>query len=134
MTTREAEKKAAAWGIEKVAFTLLAIEDPERARRFYEETLGLTRGLASPDGTWTEYDLPGGGCIALFRHPDPRAAKAPGGGGAVALEVSDLDALDARLRSAGVRYQGDRVHGPRCRMSNILDSEGNAIILHQLHG
>lgn len=39
-------------------------------------------------------NLPGGGGLALFRHPDPTAA--------------------------------------RCRMSNILDSEGNAIILHQL--
>lgn len=24
------------------------------------------------------------------------------------------------------------IHGPHCRMSNILDSEGNAIILHEL--
>lgn len=132
-TTTPSANARPASGIEKVAFTLLVVEDPERARRFYEETLGLTRGLASSDGTWTEYDLPGGGCLALFRHPDPDAGSKPGGSGAVALEVSDLDALDARLRGAGVRYRGDRVHGPRCRMSNILDSEGNAIILHQLH-
>src|SRR5262245_33891376 len=64
---------------QKVAFTLLSIEDPLRARGFYEDVLGLTRGLASPDGTWTEYDLPGGGCLALFRHPDPKHARAPGG-------------------------------------------------------
>lgn len=29
------------------------------ARAFYEEVLGLTRGLAAPNGVWTEYDLPG---------------------------------------------------------------------------
>jgi predicted enzyme related to lactoylglutathione lyase len=50
----------------------------------------------------------------------------------VAFEVADLDALDERLRAAGVVYQGERIHGPHCRMSNILDSEGNALILHQL--
>ena len=64
---------------QKVAFTLFSVEDPLRARAFYEQTLGFTRGLASPEGTWTEYDLPGGGCLALFRHPDPKFARPPGG-------------------------------------------------------
>lgn len=117
--------------LQKVAFTLLPIVDPARARAFYEGTLGLVRGLASPDGTWTEYDLPGGGCIALFRHPDPAHRQAPGGG-AVAFEVADLDALNERLRALGVTFRGGVVHGPRCRMSNIIDPEGNGIILHEL--
>lgn len=116
---------------EKIAFTLLSVADATRARAFYEEVFGLTRGLASADGVWTEYDLPGGGCLALFCHPDPKLGRAPGGA-SVAFEVADLDALNRRLVAAGVVYQGDLVHGPRCRMSNILDSEGNAIILHQL--
>jgi predicted enzyme related to lactoylglutathione lyase len=115
----------------KVAFTMFSVVDAKRARAFYEEVLGLTRGLASPDGVWTEYDLPGGGCLALFCHPDPRFARAPGGA-SVAFEVADLDALNRRLVAAGVSYQGDMVHGPNCRMSNIADSEGNAIILHEL--
>jgi predicted enzyme related to lactoylglutathione lyase len=118
---------------QKVAFTMLSVEDPMRARNFYEQVLGLTRGLASPDGTWTEYDLPDGGCVALFRHPSPKAARAPGGGTSLALEVADLDTLNERLKAAGVVYEGDMVHGPHCRMSNILDSEGNSLILHQLN-
>jgi catechol 2,3-dioxygenase-like lactoylglutathione lyase family enzyme len=117
--------------LQKIAFTMFSVEDATRTRAFYEEVLGLTRGLASPDGTWTEYDLPGGGCLALFRHPDPGLARPPGGAG-VAFEVGDLDEVNERLRAANVVYQGDMVHGPHCRMSNILDSEGNAIILHQL--
>ncbi len=116
---------------EKVAFTMFGVTDPKRARAFYEDVLGLERGLASRNGTWTEYDLPGGGCIALFCHPDP-AFRRPPGGASLALEVADLDALNERLVAAGVTYQGDVVHGPNCRMSNILDSEGNALILHEL--
>ena len=114
----------------KIAFTMFSVQDANRARAFYEQTLGLTRGLASPDGTWTEYDLPGGGCLALFRHPN--ASERTAGGASVALEVEDLDAVNQRLMAAGVTYRGEMVHGPRCRMSNIEDSEGNAIILHQL--
>jgi predicted enzyme related to lactoylglutathione lyase len=116
---------------QKIAFTMFQVEDPARARSFYEDVLGFTRGLSSPDGTWTEYDLPGGGCLALFRHPDPTQRK-PGGGASVAFEVADLDALNVRLKAAGVKYHGDIIHGPNCRMSNIVDSEGNGIILHQL--
>lgn len=115
---------------QKVAFTLFQVRDASRARAFYERILGLERGLASPDGVWTEYDLPGGGCLALFCHPDPELALPPGGA-SIAFEVADLDALNERLRAAGVVYKGEVVHGPSCRMSNIEDSEGNAIILHE---
>jgi catechol 2,3-dioxygenase-like lactoylglutathione lyase family enzyme len=125
--------RASAAMFEKVAFTMFGVKDAMRARAFYEDVLGLTRGLASPDGMWTEYDLPGGGCLALFFHPNPAFARPPGGA-SVALEVADLDALNTRLAAAGVVYQGEVIHGPHCRMSNILDSEGNAIILHELAG
>lgn len=123
---------AAAAMFQKIAFTLFQVADAKRARAFYEDVLGLTRGLASASGTWTEYDLPGGGCLALFSHPDPKFARPPGGA-SVAFEVADLDALNEQLKAAGVTYQGDVVHGPNCRMSNVLDSEGNSIILHQLN-
>lgn len=115
---------------QKIAFTMIPAKDPTRARAFYEQVLGLERGLASPDGVWTEYDLPGGGCLALFWHPDPAIAREPGGG-SVAFEVADLDALNVRLSAAGVVYQSGIIHGPKCRMSNIQDSEGNALILHE---
>jgi predicted enzyme related to lactoylglutathione lyase len=130
-SSKPASPPTAASELKKVAFTLFPVEDAARARRFYERVLGLKRGLASPDGVWTEYDLPGGGCLALFLHPDPSQRK-PGGGGGIAFEVSDLDALNRRLKKASVTYHGDVVRGPHCRMSNISDSEGNPIILHQL--
>lgn len=114
----------------KVAFTLYPVQDPKRARAFYEETLGLKRGSGSPDGTWTEYDLPGGGCIGLFATKDIRPSA--DAGGSVAFEVEDLDALNARLKGLGVTYREDMVDTPVCRMSIILDSEGNSLILHQL--
>lgn len=128
---RAAPKRSAAM-FQKVAFSMFSVQDAARARAFYEDILGLKRGLASPEGTWTEYDLPGGGCLALFRHPDPAAMTRGSGGASVALEVADLDALNERLTAAGVAYQGGMIHGPNCRMSNILDSEGNAIILHEI--
>lgn len=116
--------------LKKVAFTMFPVADPARARAFYEQTLGLTRGSHSENGTWTEYDLPGGGCLALFGGPG--ATTGAQGGASIAFEVEDLDALNRRLKEAGVHYDSDMVHSPVCRMSIIRDTEGNAIILHQL--
>ena len=115
----------------KVAFTLLPIDDAARARDFYERVLGLTRGLAAPAGTWTEYDLPGGGCVALFKHPDPSVTATPGSG-SLAFEVRALDPLLERLRAAGVPFRGAIVRGPHCRMQIIADPDGNNLLLHQL--
>ena len=115
----------------KVAFTLFETQDTPRARRFYEEVLGLTLGSHDPNGVWTEYDLPQGGCLALFHHPDPNHTPRFGGA-SVAFEVEDLDALNTQLKGQGVPYKADMIHSPVCRMSVITDPDGNEIILHQL--
>ena len=114
---------------EKVAFTMYPIKDTARARAFYEETLGLKVGSHSDNGIWTEYDLPGGGCLALFKNDDMQPST---GGATLAFEVADLDALNTRLKAAGVTYKHDLVHSPVCRMSVIVDPEGNGILLHEL--
>jgi predicted enzyme related to lactoylglutathione lyase len=113
----------------KVAFTMYPVKDSARARSFYEGTLGLTPGSKSENGVWTEYDLPGGGCLALFAGGDLEPSANSGG---VAFEVEDLDALNARLKAEGVQFKAEMIHSPVCRMSVILDSEGNSIILHEL--
>ena len=115
--------------LKKVAFTMYPITDPTRARAFYEGTLGLTVGSQASNGDWTEYDLPGGGCLALFRGGN---LKPNASGGSVAFEVDDLDAEIARLKEAGVEFKAEMIHSPVCRMSVILDSEGNSIMLHEL--
>ena len=117
--------------LEKVAFTMYPVEDPDRARAFYETKLGLVRGSSAPNGDWTEYDLPGGGCLALLR-ASLSGLKPSASAGSIAFEVTDLDALNTRLKAEGVTYSADMIHSPVCRMSVILDSEGNSIILHEL--
>jgi predicted enzyme related to lactoylglutathione lyase len=116
----------------KVAFTMYPITDVPRARAFYEGTLGLKPGSVGSHGErwWIEYDLPGGGCLALTDITGDKPSDAAGG--TIALEVEDLDGLMADLQSKGVRFKSDIIHSPVCRMAVCLDSEGNAILLHQL--
>ncbi|HMI92036.1 MAG TPA: VOC family protein [Polyangiales bacterium] len=118
----------------KVAFTMFAVEDSARARAFYEDKLGLERGSSDKAGVWTEYDLPGGGCLALFKHPDPAHVAEPGSGSAsIALEVESLDSAMKELKAKGVTFSSDVIQSPVCRMAHIKDSEGNSIMLHELH-
>ena len=117
--------------LKKVAFTMFPVKETERARAFYEGTLGLKVGSHSGNGVWTEYDLPGGGCLALFNHPDPKAAATPGGA-SIAFEVEDLGVLVKRLKGEGVKFEAEEVESPVCRMAILKDTEGNTIILHKL--
>ncbi|HEX8900327.1 VOC family protein [Vitreimonas sp.] len=119
--------------LKKVAFTMYPIQDVGRARDFYEKKLGLTLGSHGNQGDkwWIEYDLPGGGCVALSNFTDE--APSANAGGTIAFEVEDLDALMARLKSDGVEFRSGVIPGPHCRMAVCLDSEGNSLLLHQLN-
>jgi predicted enzyme related to lactoylglutathione lyase len=118
--------------LSKVAFTMYPAADVPRARRFYEELLGLKPGLQGERGGiwWVEYDLPGGGCFALTNATQDQPSAAAGG--TIAFEVDDLEALIADLKSKNVTFKSAVIPGPKCRMAVCLDSEGNSILLHQL--
>ncbi len=117
--------------LKKIAFVTYPVKDVQRAREFYEGKLGLTLGLHGHHGDkwWVEYDLPGGGCLALSNFQGEPSASA---GGTIAFEVEDLDALMSQLKASGVTFKSDVIRGPRCRMAVCLDTEGNSLLLHQL--
>ncbi len=118
--------------IKKVAFTMYPVIDIERARKFYEGVLGLDVGKVSSEGRWVEYDLPQGGCFAitdLAQGVQPSAHSV----GSVAFEVEDLDVIMSELKAKGVEIKIDIFPSPVCRMAIIIDSEGNALTLHQLN-
>ena len=67
--------------LKKVAFTMYPVADVPRARKFYEESLGLAPGLVGNQGDnyWVEYDLPGGVCFALTNFTTEAPSDAAGG-------------------------------------------------------
>lgn len=117
--------------LEKVAFTVYPTTNGKRAREFYEGILGLTLGSHSENGVWTEYDLPGGGCFALFQN-DGMIEPSASSGGTIAFEVDDLDDTVAHLKAKGVEIKMDIFHSPVCRQAVAIDPDGNALIFHQL--
>ena len=114
----------------KIAFTAYKVLDMERARKFYEQTLGF-KVCANYDEMWVEYDMPGGGCFALTTMGENWQPSSTAGG-CVAFEVEDLDKLCAELKQKGVAFKLDIFSSPVCKMTLIIDSEGNVLMLHQL--
>ena len=117
--------------LQKVAFTMYAVTDMKRARAFYEDTLGLPKSSYGEQSPWVEFDLPGGGCLAITNVvPDHQpSAKA---GGTIAFEVDDLPAMLAGLKAKGVTITAEDIESPVCRMAVCTDPDGNSIILHKL--
>ncbi len=117
----------------KVAFTMYPVIDMDRAKAFYEDTVGLGKANELAGGKWIEFDLPGGGCFALttmLEGVEPSASA----GGSLAFEVEDIAALAVTLKGKGVEFKMDVFQSPVCRMAVCLDSEGNSFMLHQVNG
>ena len=115
---------------QKIAFTMYPVKDMARARAFYEDTLGLGPSRSGASSPWVEYDLPGGGCLAITS-VTPQEPSA-GHGGTIAFEVDDLPGLIADLKAKGVAFPAEDIESPVCRMAVCLDPDGNSIILHKL--
>ncbi len=118
--------------VKKVAFTMYPVENMARARQFYENTLKLKPGSTYGENAWVEYDLPQGGCFAITTMATSVKPSAEAGG-SIAFEVDNLEALVKQLKSDGVKFKVDPFTTPVCNMAVILDSEGNAVSLHELH-
>jgi predicted enzyme related to lactoylglutathione lyase len=116
--------------LNKVALTMYPVTDMSRARTFYEESLGLPPSRNGPQSPWVEFDLPGGGCLAITTvTPNEPSASS---GGTIAFEVDDLPATIADLKAKGVDFAAEGIESPVCRMAIVKDPDGNAIILHKL--
>ena len=95
--------------------------DTPAMREFYEGVLGLAPKFADGDH-WIQYALKG----AAFAIAGPRETPASSAGHVVVFDVSDMDALAARLEEAGqtphIRDMGE--HG---RVLTAFDPEGQPV-------
>jgi catechol 2,3-dioxygenase-like lactoylglutathione lyase family enzyme len=115
---------ADALAVERVDFITIPTRDPERARAFYHETLGLPLDGNNPD------EVMAGQVTLSFWEPEQEGIDFKASIGGFALRVADVDAARAELESRGVEFVGDGDTGV-CRMAVCLDPDGNAVILHR---
>ncbi|MGW0736442.1 VOC family protein [Streptomyces sp. NPDC002851] len=107
--------------------TLLRPTDPERARAFYGETLGLAvyREFGTGPDRGTVYFLGGG-----FLEVSGRAERPPSPGIRLWLQVADLAAAHEELRGRGVEVVREPLREPWGLIEMwIKDPDGNDLVL-----
>lgn len=114
--------------VKHIAFTMYPVKDMARARKFYEEALGLPEPEIHAGGAWVEYHLENGAfaitTMATGVTPSLRS------GGSIAFEVEDVDAAIKKLAAGGAKVTVPAFDTPVCRMGYVADSEGNSLCVH----
>ncbi len=111
-----------------IDITVYLVEDVERAKSFYRDTLGLPMGTDyGPQGA--EFELSDGMTFGIWKGDGPFRPS----DGSVMFAVSDIKAAVEYYKARGVTIDDDgAVHEfPVCFMAMAKDSEGNGFILHQ---
>jgi predicted enzyme related to lactoylglutathione lyase len=112
--------------VKKLQNAYYVARDMDQAVAFYRDALGLP--LKFQDGPrWAQFDA--GGVNFSLSSPDEAAPNAHGA--VVIFEVDDLDAMAARLASAGVAAGDIRDMGAHGRSLTFTDPEGNVVQLFQ---
>ena len=112
--------------VKELAFVFHPVTDVPRARKFYEDLLGLKVGMQvefSPGKWWIEYDI-AGQALAITNAMPGKAASA------LALEVADLDAALKAVQAAAYKIVTPLAVFGQCRMFQVADADGNELTLH----
>jgi predicted enzyme related to lactoylglutathione lyase len=113
--------------IKEFAFVGIPVTDLPRARRFYEQVLGLKPSSDEVRNN-IEYEV-GTGTLMIADYGERwRPAE---GGTMPAFEVEDVDAMTARAREGGAAVIFEPMDSPVCRFSMIADPDGNSLMLHK---
>jgi len=111
--------------ISKLDFVGIPTQDPERARTFYVETLGLRPDDHSRAEVWA-----GATCLGIWEPEQLGMPFAPQKNGHLALHVDDVAAARAELEAKGVVFAADTLDTGVCHMALFTDPDGNDLMLH----
>lgn len=111
-------------------FFVYPVRSVARARRFYAGVLGLKVGERW-GRLWQEFEVPGGGVIAVSTGLE--GCRPGARGGAVALETDSFDEVVAHLRRRRVKFLFGPTDTGVCDFARFTDPDGNHLILHRKH-
>ena len=113
--------------VERTDFMSVPVTDMDRARGFYQETLGIHN--SSPDAAWPEFET---GNVSLYL-VDPKriGIEFSPHTAHIALRVPDVAEARTALEAAGVEFDGDTLDTGVCHMAFFKDPDGNALMLHR---
>ena len=103
------------------------VSDLARAASFYREVLGLTQEVYGEEWQWAEFNC--GNVTLALKGGEKLPERIPGG--RIALAVDDIHAAHEELKKRGVRVLTEPHDYGVCWAMEILDPDGNTVILHK---
>jgi len=115
--------------INNIAFVGIPVTDVPRARKFYEEVLGLAVSDEMMGAKWIEYTV-GDNTLAIANVGEQW--KPSNQGTVAAFEVENFDEAIKQLRNQDVSFAAEAFETPCCHMAVVKDPDGNKLIIHKL--
>lgn len=118
--------------LKRINVVFVYVSDIEKARRFYEETIGFGQPLMKgPD--WIEYQLEGGSHFAIHRTGPEHMKECNPSHNTIkfSIVVEDLKAICEELAAKGVSFVRPPEKGYGFDLAEFADPEGNQIRLVQ---
>jgi predicted enzyme related to lactoylglutathione lyase len=113
--------------IQGVAVVWMPVEDIERAKGFYRDTLGLQ--ITNEDGEWAEVDAKG--LTIGLNGREPSGAGAAGGPVVTFQPEGSLDEAVSNLKEQGVEFPAEISEHDWGRVVTFKDTEGNDLQLYE---
>ncbi len=112
----------------KFAIISLHVLDWQRAKKFYNEILGMpVAAFLGDEVGWMEFGEKNGVHLAINLWENPATFPSRGGGGVPIFEVPDAYAAVAELRAKGVRCENVEAIPGMVTYANFYDPDGNRL-------
>jgi catechol 2,3-dioxygenase-like lactoylglutathione lyase family enzyme len=122
----QSDTTAASSDVQRTDFVSIPVQDLDRARTFYRDTLGMH----SPDwqAAWPEIET--GNVSFYLVDPTAMGIRFAPHTAPLALRVADVAEAKRTFEQRGVEFTGEHDTGV-CKMAFFNDTEGNALMLHR---
>jgi catechol 2,3-dioxygenase-like lactoylglutathione lyase family enzyme len=111
--------------IQDLDFIGIPSRDPDRARAFYRDVLGMRPDEHAEYEQWA-----GSTCFGVWEPENVGMEFVAQKGNPLPLRVEDVPAARAELESKGVTFFGDTLDTGVCHMAFFADPDGNELMLH----
>jgi predicted enzyme related to lactoylglutathione lyase len=109
--------------IKEIGFVAIPVTDVPRARKFYEEVLGLPVSDEMMSGKWIAYAVRDN-TLAITNVGEQWIPSDQGTG--AAFEVENFDEAIKHLKDRQVPFAAEPFETPCCRMAVVQDPDGNS--------
>jgi len=114
--------------VNQIGISWITTQDSEKAKTFFQDTLGLKLVKDIPEMGWMEFEGHNGGIALRIGQSNPQGDEVlkPGQNAIITFEVTNIEGFKEELESKGVTFHGPIMDIPGvCKLALFTDSDNN---------